>query len=220
MTVNVSTFDIIGPNMVGPSSSHTAGACKIAHTARRMVDRNFNEVIFYLHGSFAKTYKGHGTNRALVGGVLGFDPEDERIINSFEYADKQGIKYSFVETDLGDVHPNTVKIVFKYPDRSDLSVQGSSIGGGAIVITNINGNAIEFKANKPTLFMAYGEQKGVIAFVSGILFDNGYNINTMKTIKEDDNVMLVCELDEPLRDDVLQKIREGKDFTFIKYIGV
>lgn len=220
MTVNVSLFDIIGPNMVGPSSSHTAGACKIAHTARRMVDRNFNEVIFYLHGSFAKTYKGHGTNRALVGGVLGFDPEDERIINSFDYAKKEGIKYSFVETDLGDVHPNTVKIIFKYPDRSDLSVQGSSIGGGAIVITKINGNSIEFKANKPTLFMSYGEQKGVIAFVSGVLLDNGYNINTMKTIKENDNVMLVCELDEPLTDEALETIRNGKDFTFIKYIGV
>ena len=146
--------------------------------------------------------------------------QDERIINSFDYADKAGIKYTFVETDLGDVYPNTVKIVFKYPDRSDLSVQGSSIGGGAIVITNINGNPIEFKANKPTLFMSYGEQKGVIAFVSGILFDNGYNINTMKTIKEENNVMLVCELDEALKEDVLQKIREGKDFTFIKYIGV
>lgn len=220
MTVNVSLFDIIGPNMVGPSSSHTAGACKIAHTARRMVDRNFNEVIFYLHGSFAKTYKGHGTNRALVGGVLGFDPEDERIINSFDYADEAGIKYSFVETDLGDVHPNTVKIVFKYPNRSALSVQGSSIGGGSIVITKINGNSIEFKANKPTLFMSYGEQKGVIAFVSGVLLDNGYNINTMKTIKENDNVMLVCELDEPLTDEALETIRDGKDFTFIKYIGV
>ena len=220
MAVNVSLFDIIGPNMVGPSSSHTAGACKIANIARKMVDANFNEVEFHLHGSFAKTYKGHGTNRALVGGVLGFEPVDTRIINSFEYADKAGIKYSFIETDLGDVHPNTVNIIFKYPDRTPLSVQGSSIGGGSIVITKINGNPIEFKGTKPTLFMSYGEQKGIIAFVSDILYSNGYNINMMKTIKENDKVMLVCELDEPLRDDILDTIRAGKEFTFIKYIGL
>ncbi|MBZ2386508.1 L-serine ammonia-lyase, iron-sulfur-dependent subunit beta [Anaerococcus murdochii] len=219
MAVNSSVFDIMGPIMVGPSSSHTAGACKIGNIARRMVDRNFNEVDFYLHGSFAKTYKGHGTNRALVGGVLGFEPDDDRIINSFDYADEQGIKYEFFETDLGDVHPNTVRIVFKYPDRTPLEVQGSSIGGGAIVITKINGNAIEYKATKPTLFMSYGEQKGVIAHVSGILFEYGYNIHMMKTIKDGNNVMLVCELDEPLKEGILEKIREGKDFTFLKYIG-
>ena len=107
MAVNSSVFDIMGPIMVGPSSSHTAGACKIGNIARKMVDRNFNEVDFYLHGSFAKTYKGHGTNRALVGGVLGFEPDDDRIINSFDYADEAGVKYEFYETDLGDVHPNT-----------------------------------------------------------------------------------------------------------------
>lgn len=219
MTVNASVFEIMGPVMVGPSSSHTAGACKIGNIARRMVDRNFNEVEFHLHGSFAKTYKGHGTNRALVGGVLGYEPDDDRIINSFDYADELGIKYSFLETDLGDVHPNTVKIVFKYADRSDLEVQGSSIGGGSIVITKINGNAIEYTATKPTLFMAYGEQKGVIAFVSGILFEYGYNIHMMKTIKDGDDVMLVCELDEQLKEGVLEKIRAGKDFTFLKYIG-
>ena len=218
MAVNSSVFDIMGPIMVGPSSSHTAGACKIGNIARKMVDRNFNEVDFYLHGSFAKTYKGHGTNSALVGGVLGFEPDDDRIINSFDYAEQAGVKYEFYETDLGDVHPNTVRIVFKYPDRSPLEVQGSSIGGGAIVITKVNGNPIEYYATKPTLFMAYGEQKGVIAHVSGILFEYGYNIHMMKTIKDGDNVMLVCELDEPLKEGILEKIREGKDFTFLKYI--
>lgn len=219
MTVNASIFDIIGPVMVGPSSSHTAGACKIANVARKIVEPGFNEVDFYLHGSFAATYKGHGTNRALVGGVLGFGPEDDRIINAFEYAKEQGIAYNFIETDLGDVHPNTVRIIFKYPDgRGPIDIEGSSIGGGAIVITKIYGNKIEYYANKPTLFMSYGEQKGIIAFVSNILFDHGYNIHLMKTIKEGDNVMLVCELDEPLREDVLELIRKGKDFTFIKYL--
>lgn len=219
MAVNASIFDIIGPVMVGPSSSHTAGAAKIANVARRMVDPGFNEVEFYLHGSFAKTYKGHGTNRALVGGVLGYGPEDDRIINAFEYADEAGIGYKFIETDLGDVHPNTVRMVFKYPDdRTPIDIQGSSIGGGAIVINKIYGNPIEYYAQRPTLFMAYGEQKGVIAFVSNILYNNGYNIHEMKTIKDGDDVMLVCQLDEPLNEEALETIKKGKDFTFIKYI--
>ena len=219
MAVNASIFDIIGPVMVGPSSSHTAGACKLANVARTIVEPGFNEVDFYLHGSFAATYKGHGTNRALVGGILGYGPEDDRIINSFEYAKKEGIEYKFIETDLGDVHPNTVRMVFKYPDgRPNADVEGSSIGGGAIVITKILGNSIEYHATKPTLFMGYHEQKGVIAYVSGILYDNGYNINVMKTIKDGDNVMLVCELDEALTDEAYEKIEAGKDFNFIKYI--
>ena len=219
MPVNASIFDIIGPVMVGPSSSHTAGACKIASVARKIVETGFNHVDFYLHGSFAATYKGHGTNRALVGGILGYGPEDDRIINAFEYAKDAGITYDFIEIDLGDVHPNTVKIVFNYPDdRGPIDIQGSSIGGGAIVITKIYGNNIEYSANKPTLFMSYVEQKGVIAFVSNILYDNGYNIHLMKTIKEGDDVMLVCELDEPLADEVLEKISQGKEFTFIKYL--
>ena len=219
MAVNASICDILGPVMVGPSSSHTAGAAKIANVARRMVDPGFNEVDFYLHGSFAKTYKGHGTNRALVGGVLGYGPDDDRIINAFEYAKEAGLNYKFIETDLGEVHPNTVRMVFKYPDgRNPIDIQGSSIGGGAIVINKIYGNPIEYYAKRPTLFMAYGEQKGVIAFVSNILYSNGYNIHEMKTIKDGDNVMLVCELDEPLIPEALEKIKNGKDFTFIKYI--
>ncbi|MFO3717474.1 L-serine ammonia-lyase, iron-sulfur-dependent subunit beta [Anaerococcus sp. ENR1011] len=219
MAVNASIFDIIGPVMVGPSSSHTAGAAKIANVARKMVDPGFNEVEFYLHGSFAKTYKGHGTNRALVGGVLGYGPEDDRIINAFEYADEAGLSYKFIETDLGEVHPNTVRMVFKYPDgRTPIDIQGSSIGGGAIVINKIYSNPIEYYAQRPTLFMAYGEQKGVIAFVSSILYSNGYNIHEMKTIKDGDDVMLVCQLDEPLIPEALEKIKNGKDFTFIKYI--
>lgn len=219
MPVNASIFDIIGPVMVGPSSSHTAGACRLANVARRIVDEGFNHVDFYLHGSFAATYKGHGTNRALVGGVIGYEPDDDRIINAFEYAEQGGITYKFIETDLGEVHPNTVRMVFKFPDgRPDVDVEGSSIGGGAIVITKIMGNRLEYYAKKPTLFMGYMEQKGVIAFVSNILYSNGYNINQMKTIKDGDKVMLVCELDEGLDAAALEKIRGGKDFNFIKYI--
>ncbi len=216
----MNVFDILGPVMIGPSSSHTAGAARIGLVTRALLGQEPVSANILLHGSFAKTYKGHGTNRALVGGILGYGPEDDRIINSFEYAKEAGVAYNFIETDLGDVHPNTVKMVFKYPDgKKDIEIQGSSIGGGAIVINKIYGNPIEYYAQRPTLFMSYGEQKGIIAFVSNVLYDHGYNIHEMKTIKDGDNVMLVCQLDEPLTDDILETITKGKNFTFIKYLG-
>ncbi len=109
-----SVFDVIGPTMIGPSSSHTAGAARLAKVACSIAgDNNIEEVKFYLHGSFAKTYKGHGTDKALIAGILNMDPWDEKLRESFEIAKKKGLKYEFIETDLGDAHPNTVKFVIK-----------------------------------------------------------------------------------------------------------
>lgn len=216
---NLSVFDIVGPIMIGPSSSHTAGANKIANIARNIAGEGFNRVDFYLHGSFAKTLKGHGTDKALVGGVLGYGPEDERLKNSFEFAKEQGMEFEFHSEDLGNVHPNTVKILMTYPDGSSFDVQGSSIGGGNIKINKIYGNDVEYSGKNPTLIATYKEQKGIIAFISSILYDEGYNIFNMKTIKDNNKVMLVTELDQGLRKDVYDQIKNGKDFTFIKYLG-
>ena len=141
---NYGVFDILGPVMIGPSSSHTAGAARLGKIGQEIVDGNFYKVTFYLHGSFAKTYKGHGTNRALVAGVLGMDPSDERIKDSLNIAKEKGIDIEFVETDLGYEHPNTVKMIFHYKNKDDYYIIGSSIGGGNILITNINGNKVEF----------------------------------------------------------------------------
>lgn len=216
---NLSVFDIVGPIMIGPSSSHTAGANKIANIARNIAGEGFNRVDFYLHGSFAKTLKGHGTDKALVGGVLGYGPEDQRLKNSFELAKEQGMEFEFYSEDLGNVHPNTVKILMTYPDGSSFDVQGSSIGGGNIKINKIYGNDVEYSGKNPTLIATYKEQKGIIAFISSILYDEGYNIFNMKTIKDNNKVMLVTELDQGLRKDVYDQIKNGKDFTFIKYLG-
>ncbi|MGO3017511.1 MAG: L-serine ammonia-lyase, iron-sulfur-dependent subunit beta [Anaerococcus sp.] len=216
---NLSVFDIVGPIMIGPSSSHTAGANKIANIARNIAGEGFNRVDFYLHGSFAKTLKGHGTDKALVGGVLGYGPEDQRLKNSFELAKEQGMEFEFHSEDLGNVHPNTVKILMTYPDGSSFDVQGSSIGGGNIKINKIYGNDVEYSGKNPTLIATYKEQKGIIAFISSILYDEGYNIFNMKTIKDNNKVMLVTELDQGLRKDVYDQIKNGKDFTFIKYLG-
>lgn len=216
---NLSVFDIVGPIMIGPSSSHTAGANKIANIARNIAGEGFVKVDFLLHGSFAKTYKGHGTDKALVGGILGFGPEDERLKNSFELAKEKGIEFNLIEEDLGDVHPNTVKIIMTYPDGSKFDVQGSSIGGGNIKINQIYGNSVEYSGKNPTLIATYGEQKGMIAFISSVLYDEGYNIFNMKTIKDGEKVMLVTELDQGLRKDVYETIKNGKEFIFIKYVG-
>ena len=106
---NVGVFDVLGPIMIGPSSSHTAGAARLGKIARTIVGKEIKEVTFLLHGSFSKTYKGHGTDRALVAGILGMNPDDARLRSSLELVKQQGIKIEFVPTDLGDYHPNTVK---------------------------------------------------------------------------------------------------------------
>lgn len=217
MANSLSIFDIVGPVMVGPSSSHTAGANRIAGFARKIGGGNFKKAIFYLHGSFKKTYKGHGTDKALLGGVLGFLPDDERIKTSFEIAGKNNIEYEFIPTTMENVHPNTVKVTLIYEDH-ETSVIGSSIGGGNIKIISINDNEVEYYGKNPTLLMSYDEQKGMIAFISNKLYDHGYNIHTMQTINKKSEVLLVVELDEKLDKKLLEELEKGKNFHFFKYL--
>jgi len=145
MAKDYSVFDIVGPNMIGPSSSHTAGAARLGKTASKIAGKPVKEVKFLLHGSFAETYKGHGTDKAIVGGILGFQPDDARIKESFELAEQAGVKFEFIKTDLGDnVHPNTVKIEMVLEDGSKSTVMGASIGGGNIKLTEMDGLALDF----------------------------------------------------------------------------
>lgn len=138
MSTDLSIFDIAGPVMVGPSSSHTAGACKIGQFARALFHGTPAKVTFYLHGSFGEVYKGHATDRALLAGVMKFTTSDPRIRDSFEIADTRKLKYEFIKKDLGkDAHPNTVKIILKNRNRT-MSVTGSSVGGGMIEIRKID----------------------------------------------------------------------------------
>lgn len=135
---HLSIFDIAGPIMVGPSSSHTAGACKIGQFARALFHKTPKKVTFYLHGSFGEVYKGHATDRALLGGVMKFRTSDAHIKNAFEEAKEKGIKYEFIKKNLGKKwHPNTVKIVLE-DGKYKMSVIGSSIGGGMIEILKID----------------------------------------------------------------------------------
>lgn len=218
-----SAFEVMGPIMVGPSSSHTAGACKIANVAVDIVSEGFNKVEFQLHGSFAHTYKGHGTDRALVGGILGFEPDDNRIKTSFEIAEESGLNYIFTTINLGEnYHPNSVKIIFSYPDRDEEYVIGSSIGGGAMKIVNINGIAIEFRGEYSTILLEYPEQRGVISYVSSLLTGNDYNIESLNTKKNKltNVVTLTVEIDKPLTDSLKSAILGAERFITAKYVEV
>ncbi|SHI12159.1 L-serine ammonia-lyase, iron-sulfur-dependent subunit beta [Sporanaerobacter acetigenes] len=214
-----SVFDILGPVMIGPSSSHTAGAARLGKVAREIVGSNFSSVCFYLHGSFAKTYKGHGTDRALVAGVLGMDPSDERIKYSIQIAEEKGIKIEFIETDLGYAHPNTVKIVFENKYGDTFYVIGSSIGGGSILITDIDGNKVEFTGDLPTLLLKYKDKKGTISKISTILSSNDINIATMKVTRERDIATMVVETDTLANKDIIEEISKNKEIFYIKAIN-
>lgn len=212
------TFDILGPIMVGPSSSHTAGACKIANAAIRIGGKDFTSVDFLLHGSFATTYKGHGTDKALLAGVMGFLPNDKRIADAFGIAKERNINYTLETADLGDVHPNTVKIILHYKGEDSIEITGSSVGGGNIVIVQINQIPLYFKNEFPTLIFQYHEQKGIISYVSTILTNGEYNIESINTKKENNLVTLVIETERDIENNILELLIDNERFIFSKYI--
>lgn len=212
-------FDILGPIMIGPSSSHTAGAARLGKIAKEIVGTEFNKVIFYLHGSFGKTFEGHGTDKALVANILGMDPSDEELRDSFEIAHSKGVEYEFIEADLGYEHPNTVKIVFKFENDEDIYITGSSIGGGNILITDINGNHVEFSGDYPTMLIKYVDQKGAISRISSILSINEINIATMKVIRESNIATMIIETDSIIDEKIISLINELEDILYIKGIN-
>ncbi|CAK7059549.1 L-serine ammonia-lyase, iron-sulfur-dependent, subunit beta [Tissierella sp. P1] len=212
-------FDILGPVMIGPSSSHTAGAARLGKIAKDIVGTEFHKVVFYLHGSFGKTFEGHGTDKALVAGILGMDPSDEELRDSFEIAKSKGIDFEFIEADLGYQHPNTVKIVFKFEDKEDIYIIGSSIGGGSILITDINGNKVEFSGDYPTIIIKYIDQKGVISRISSILSASEINIATMKVTRENDIATMVVETDSDINKRVVDEIDQLNEIIYIKGIN-
>lgn len=214
-----SSFDVLGPIMIGPSSSHTAGAARLGNISKNIAQENFKKVEFYLHGSFGKTYKGHGTDKALVAGILGYEPDDERIINSFELAEKANIEVEFIEADLGYQHPNTVKIVFKYENDDDFYVLGSSIGGGSVIIYDINGDEMEFTGDYPTIVLKYYDKKGVIMSISSIL-SKGHNIGKMNVTRNGNVATMTLELDSSIDDDSVESISSLEDVFYLKYIDV
>ncbi len=218
---NYSVFDILGPIMIGPSSSHTAGAARLGKVARYIAGKDFTAVTFQLHGSFAKTYRGHGTDRALVAGILGMEPHDERLRDSITIVQNEGITVKFMEVDLGYVHPNSVKILFEKMDNTKVEVTGSSIGGGNIVITDIDGYQVEFTGEYTTLFIRHMDQKGVISKVTAVLAQNSINIASMKVSRKDkgEAASMIIEADHPIQNNVLEELSQINEVLSAKAIN-
>lgn len=220
--MDISIFDVVGPVMIGPSSSHTAGAARLAKAARMIVKGEFFHVSFHLHGSFAKTGKGHGTDKALVAGVLGMSADDEALAKSFQIAEQQGITFDFCEEEMKNVHENTVRIQFKMKDNTVNEVVGSSIGGGQILIAEINGFATDMNLQLPTIVISQYDKKGVVTEVSGILTAHNINIANMKLIRRSKGDVACCiiETDEPIPEELAEIMMENENIVFARVINM
>lgn len=214
-------FDILGPIMIGPSSSHTAGAARLAKIASIIAGGNIKKVEFLLHGSFAQTYKGHGTDKALVAGILNMDPWDDNLKRSFDLAAEKGIELKFIETDLGDVHPNTVKFVITKDDGNTTKVTGSSIGGGNILVFNIDGQNVEFTGERPTILTQHKDLPGVISKISSILYDKNINIANMRVFRSGKGKMatMALETDSLISENVMKEIKDIEEIETVKFIN-
>ncbi len=195
--------------MVGPSSSHTAGAARLGNIARRICGEQPVKVDFFLHGSFARTWQGHGTGKALLAGIMGMGPADERIKDSFDYAVQAGLEYNFHTADLGQIHPNSVKIVMQTADGRLWEMLGSSVGGGKVLVSSINGMDMEFSGEYPTIITRHLDQPGVVAQVSEIISRRGINIAFLKVFRSSrgSDASMVIECDQEAGTDLLDEIR-------------
>src|SRR5580692_362821 len=207
-----SLLDIIGPVMVGPSSSHTAGACRLGLLARGLVGGTPERARIELHGSFARTGEGHGTDKAIVGGLMGFRPDDERLRSALEIAEREGFSYTFEKTTLGEegiVHPNSVRITVDLGDRESVMV-GSSLGAGRVMVTEIDGFPVELSGNNNSIVLVAEDVRGSVAAIATLLSDCGLNIATLRLTrkKRGGDAFMVIELDERPGENVRDAIRE------------
>ncbi|MDB4878580.1 MAG: sdaB, partial [Gemmatimonadetes bacterium] len=206
----VSLLDIIGPVMVGPSSSHTAGACRIGLLARCLVGGTPQRARIELHGSFARTGEGHGTDKAIVGGLMGFRPDDERLRTALEISEREGLSYRFEKTTLGDdAHPNTVRLSVERGDRHAV-MTGSSLGAGRVLVTEIDGYPVEVTGNYHTIVMVAEDVKGSIARIATILAEHELNIATLRLTRKarGGDAFMVIEIDEVPGEEVRDRIRD------------
>ena len=219
----LSIFDVIGPNMIGPSSSHTAGAVSIALMARKLFAEEIKSVTFTLYGSFAKTYQGHGTDRALLGGILGFPTHDERIRDAFEHAKEMGVAYQYIIDDETKTnHPNTADIDIVGASGRTMSIRGESIGGGKMKIVRIDGIDVEFTGEYSTLIIRQIDKPGVVAHITQALSDHNVNIAFMRLFREDKGATAytVVESDEAIPESVLDKIRKNQNVSDLILIQI
>lgn len=207
----ISVFDVMGPNMIGPSSSHTAGAARIAFLAQKMLNGPLKKVEFTLYGSFARTYHGHGTDRALLGGIMGFATDDMRIRNSFEIATAQGLEYTFLPNEEEtDIHPNTVDICMVNTDGQQLTIRGESLGGGKVRIVKINHVDVDFTGEYSAVIVIQKDVPGVVAYITKCLSDERVNIAFMRLFREakGHTAYTIVESDGKLPENIAETIRQ------------
>jgi L-serine dehydratase len=215
-----SVFDMIGPVMIGPSSSHTAGVVRIGRAARKVLGAQpeFAEITFY--NSFARTYEGHGSDRAILAGLLDFATDDVRIKNSLELASDHGLKFQFKSVgNASTLHPNTVKVSMTIGNRQ-MEVVGESKGGGVINIAEVNGFKADFSASLHTAIIFADDVKGSVAFIASVLAHDDCNIATMSVSRKGKNDLacLVVEMDsgiKPVTLSYLQSLRWVNEIIYI-----
>lgn len=205
----LSAFDVLGPPMVGPSSSHTAGAARIGAVTARLAGPDIRQVRFTLYGSFAKTHKGHGTDRALLAGIMGLSPDDPRLPEAFSLAGAYGLRYAFILTGEPADHPNTVDIEAINAHGRSTRVTGVSTGGGAIELTRINGVDVSITGEYPTLVVEHADQPGMIASMAQTLADKHINIAFMRVYRRarGGQAYTVIQTDQSVPQAVLQTLR-------------
>jgi L-serine dehydratase len=215
-------FDIIGPIMIGPSSSHTAGAVRIGRVARQLFGRRPVQATITLYGSFAQTYRGHGTDVALIGGLLDFETFDDRIRNSFDHAKEEGIQFQIIPSiSEPSKHPNTAKIQLTDGHKT-LEVVGVSIGGGAIEVISIDHFGVSLSASSPTLVILHHDRKGVIANVTAKLAAAGYNIGHMEVSRRSRgaDALMIIETDESIHPTTILGLQSLPDIVKVSYVAV
>ncbi|MCQ6274055.1 L-serine ammonia-lyase, iron-sulfur-dependent subunit beta [Bacillus sp. V3B] len=214
-----SVFDIIGPIMIGPSSSHTAGAARIGRVARSLFNREpkWAKVSFY--GSFAQTYRGHGTDVAIIGGLLDYDTFDERIIDSIQLAKKNGMEIEFIKEEAIPNHPNTARVKIG-DDHGELELVGISIGGGKIEITELDGFELRLSGNHPAILIVHNDKYGTIANVSNILAKYLINIGHMEVARKEvgKQALMTIEVDENIDHSVLAELEKLENIIRVKKI--
>lgn len=214
-------FDILGPVMVGPSSSHTAGAARIGLITRLLLGCEPVQARIGLYGSFQKTHRGHGTDKALIGGLLGMAVDDERLRDSLRHASDAGLNYSFYNAEARGAHPNTVIMDVDGVDGRHICVQAASVGGGEIVVQSINGLEAGFNGHENTLVITQRDTKGMIAQISSVLSANSLNIATMRVFRRSvgGEAMVIIELDGEADQTLLDCLSKMNGIYHVAYVA-
>ena len=215
-----SIFDILGPVMVGPSSSHTAGAARIGMVARQLFGRQPEKAVVYLHGSFAATGKGHGTDRALIAGFLGMKPDDMRIPDSFEIAAEEGMTFTIAPKEIREAHPNTAQVIMEAEGAAPMKIQAYSVGGGRIRVCEIDGIDVNFSGESNTLIIRNIDEPGRIKEVAVALSNAAINIATMQVFrdKRGGHAIMVVETDQIVPQEAMDDLANKDGIIRVKFL--